>query len=178
MSDDTETKPKAKMTVAGVIDWLTTTIGKITALVVAVGALVAAVINVISKGPSSVPAAAPASTPATACYRLKLDHEAQMPIRLVNSSKWFHLVLENGCKDDLSVRVEFKEAGGGIVIDKSDTWPSYTVLAGETLDKRVNPPKLTLLTTDPQIIQILVSIYRNDDQKLLRVDTFQIEMVA
>lgn len=59
------------------------------------------------------------------------------------------------------VRVEYRPVGeGGIVIPPPGTWPSYTIPAGEKLEREGIPPNLQLLTEKPQWIQIEVSIFR------------------
>ncbi len=120
-----------------------------------------------------------APTPAS-CYRLELIPQGTISISSVKSgnvSKWFDFLFVNNCKVKLMVRAEFKPVGGGIVIAKPESWPSYAIPAGEQITKELIPPNLEVLTEKPQVIQILVSIYRRDTQELIGEDTGKIRLV-
>ncbi|MGH8581423.1 MAG: hypothetical protein ACREWG_01270, partial [Gammaproteobacteria bacterium] len=115
-----------------------------------------------------------------ACYQLDVIPEATISISSVKSGnigKWFDLLFVNGCRADLMVRVEFKPVGGGIAIPPPESWPGYTIPAGETITREVIPPNLEVLTEKSQVIQILVSIYRKDNQELVHEDTGKIRLV-
>ena len=120
-----------------------------------------------------------APTPAS-CYRLKLIPQGTISISSVKSgnvSKWFDFLFVNNCKVNLMVRAEFKPVGGGIVIATPESWPGYAIPAGEQITKELIPPNLEVLTDNPQVIQILVSIYRKDNQELIGEDTGKIQLV-
>jgi hypothetical protein len=171
---------------SGVLGRIKAAIEEAKTLLIAIGALIAAAGSVYTVAktylwPSSPPPSS-ASAPGPGCYRLDVIPQDTISISSVKSgniSKWFDLLFVNGCQLDLIVRVEFKPVGdGGIVIAPPQTWPAYTIRAGERIAREVVPPNLELLTEKPQVVQILVSIYREDNQELIGKDTCKIQMVG
>ena len=165
--------------ISKLLDWIKDTLDRLKTLLIAAGAVIAAAVPVYKFLVSD-------STPQQQdCYRLKVrPHEDTVSITRakLRDMRWFDLEFKNDCKYTLFVRVEFTSIGsGGVVIGPirpPDRWPGYTIEPGGELTKWVNPPALSLLMEKPQVIQILVSIYRDDNHELLWQDTSQIQMIT
>jgi hypothetical protein len=133
-----------------------------------IGAAVA-IWKLVPIGPSNHgPLPTPVAAATSKCYTLKMIPEETIPISSVDSSKWFVLLFQNHCNMDLRVQVEYRVAGGNIVVTPPESWPGFMIAAGEDLEQKLTPPNLALLNKKPgMVVQIDWSIFRADDHTWL-----------
>ena len=139
------TPPKSGDAGSSLLDTLTGKVGKITALVVGVAALLTAVQTLVKQlKPPAPPPKPPVSE--TSCLKAEMSVPGSVTVRDW-PRKMFILKGKNECVDSLQARIEFAAAGDRVRVEpplQGGVWMTVTVDSGD-VDMKIMPPALTPL---------------------------------
>ena len=173
---------------SGILTLLNSKIGKLTALFLAIVALLGAVEKVFNVWSSLFPVETTEGSPKD-CFKSEMMHPSKVSI-----SAWPSMTLRmtgrNDCSQTLSVHVAFKARGDRIRIEppyptdfhcrvnEPDCWEQRSLKPGD-FDWKVGPPDLTLLKKplgDPVFVRINWVVYNAETKTQLWADNAEIEV--